>query len=123
MFGTSASTEMRILHPLIFYPTWDFNPDHVRDTVTTTVYIVGFHVKDFFRVSESHKHCRGKLNPQQRILPKRDQPLPSPPGRICHHVSFKMYHTGRALQKVNFNLGHYCSHASVNVQDHYKHMA
>lgn len=63
MFGTSASTHMRILHPLIFYPTWDFNPDHVRDTVTTTVYIAGFHVKDFLRVSESHKHCRGKLNP------------------------------------------------------------
>ena len=36
----------RVLHPSTLNPTWDLNPDHVRNKVTADVCIVGFHIKD-----------------------------------------------------------------------------
>ena len=35
-----------VLHPSTLNPTWDLNPDHVRNKVTADVCIVGFHLKD-----------------------------------------------------------------------------
>ena len=35
-----------VLHPSTLNPTWDLNPDHVRNKVTADVCIVGFHIKD-----------------------------------------------------------------------------
>ena len=44
IWGLPATTCM--VHPSTLNPTWDLNPDHVRNKVTADVCIVGFHIKD-----------------------------------------------------------------------------
>ena len=67
----------RVLHPSTLNPTWDLNPDHVRNKVTADVCIVGFHIKDVPLIHSTIWPRTTGFTKELRVKPLKKRPNPN----------------------------------------------